>query len=117
MSAAREMPEQPAVDRAEQQVAGRRLATRGRNLVEQPTQLQSAEIAGQRQPRACAKSILATFGRKVSNQWIDPRVLPDERVVQRLATAPIPHDGSLALISDADRLNISGRQIRARECG
>ena len=49
------------IDRAEQQVAGFRAAPRVGHIVEQPVQLQRAEIAGQRQAGLGAEAILAAI--------------------------------------------------------
>src|SRR5262249_23295138 len=40
-------------------------------------------------------------------------VLPDDRVVDRPARLPIPHDRRLALVGDPDRGNVSRRNARA----
>ena len=85
---------------------------RARNIVEQPPQLQSGEIARQRKsglgPQAVVAAIAGIFG----DDRIDPGVLPDQSVVKRLAGSPVPDQRRLALIGDADGGEIRG----ARPC-
>jgi hypothetical protein len=86
--------------------------TRIRHIVQQPFQLEAAEIAGQRQTGERAESVLATLTRKISHQRIDTRVLPHQRVVQRLTGATIPNHRRLTLVGDTDRNQILDSELR-----
>ena len=98
-----QVPDEPGIDRAEQGVAGLRLLARTGDVGEQPMQLEAGKIARQRQAGLGAQAILAAVGREARHQVVDARVLPDERVAERLAGAPIPQKRGLALVRDADR--------------
>ena len=113
--AAREVPGEPRVDRAEQRVAGRRLRARVRHLIEQPFELQRAEVRRERQPGRRAEPVSSAVARVGRDEVRDARVLPDERVVQRPPRAAIPEHGRLALIRDPDRREIGRVQALARE--
>ena len=110
-----EIPDQPGVDRAEREVARLGTPARARHVVEQPAQLQAAEVAGERQAGLRAEPVLAAVARILRHQRIDARVLPDERVVQRRAGGAVPDHRRLALVGDADRGKVAGRQARAAQ--
>ena len=110
-----EVPQQPAIDRAERQIAGLRAAPCIGHVVEQPAQLQCGEIAGERQAGLRAEPILPAVARVLRHQRIDARVLPDHRVVYRLAGGAIPQQGGLALVGDADRGEVAMRQVGAAQ--
>jgi hypothetical protein len=65
--------------------------------------LQAAEIARQRQPRAHAEELGPWTRGERRQVFRHPRVLPHERVAERHARPPVPDDGGLALVGDADR--------------
>ena len=111
-----EVPQQPAIDRAEREVAGLRTPARIGHVVEQPAQLQSGKIAGERQAGPRAKPVLAAVARELRHQRIDARVLPDDRVVHRSAGGAVPQQRGLALVGDADRGEVAVRQVRAAQC-
>ena len=99
---ARQVPHQERVDVAEQCVSALGQLARLANVVEDPADLQAAEVAGKRQARARPEE-LDTRPLDVTRQVLrDARVLPDECVTQRLARTPIPHDCRFALVRDAD---------------
>ena len=93
--AVRELPEEPRIDRAEREA--RRVA-----LGQDPLQLRRRKIWVGDQPGAVTdqvpRQLSAAFGRAP--------VLPDDRAVDGPAAAPVPDDGRLALIRQAD-----GREV------
>jgi len=48
---------------------------------------------------------------------IDPRILPNDCVVQRLAGGFVPKQRRLALVGDADGCELAGAQIAPRQRG
>ncbi len=110
-----EMPQQPGIDRAEQQIALFRTQPRVGDVVQQPAQLQRAEIAGQRQAGLGTETVLAAVSRVIRHQGIGSRILPDQGVVNRLARGAVPQQGRLALIGDADGGEVAPRQSGAAQ--
>jgi hypothetical protein len=105
-----EVPQQPAIDCAEREIARFRTPTRIGHVVEQPAQLQSGKIAGERQAGLRAEPVLAAAACIFCHQRIDARVLPDHCVVHRLTGRAIPQQCGLALVGDADRGEVAMRQ-------
>ena len=103
------------IDRAEERVAGFRLRPRLRDMVEQPFELEAGEIARERQAGLSPQAILAAVAGERGDERVDPRVLPDERVVERAPGAAVPQERGLALIRDADRREVGGRKPLRRE--
>ena len=106
IDSAGQVPDQPGVDRPEQQIAGGgRGASLGAAVIEDPGQLERRGIGRDGQAGQCAEAVgaeriaggqpLARAGR--------PRVLPDDRVVDRPPGPARPDDGRLALVADPDR--------------
>ena len=89
--------------------AGLGLGARAGDVVEDPLDLRAGEVGRQRQAdlrrgggpgrRPCSSSSQMSFG---------PGVLPDDRVVDRLAGRLVPDDRRLALVGDADRGEVGG---------
>ena len=115
VGAAGQVPQQPAVDGAEQRLAG--LGRRAdavdvgqdplpacRRRSRWPAAVRSAPGSGRRARRR--SSVADELGR--------PGVLPDDGVGVRLAGLPVPHDGGLPLVGDADGGEIGGAPGRAR---
>ena len=92
-----------------------RARARAGHVVEQPSELQPAEIGGERQARSWRGS---GPGRRRAHSSATSvrgaRVLPDQRVVERLAAAAVPEHRRLALIGDADGGEIARRASAAR---
>lgn len=100
--------DQPAVDRAEADIAHFRLLTQAIDIVEQPAQLRSGEIGVEQQPGLGAEQLLVSIGLQALAHLGRAPVLPDDRVVKRCPGPAIPDDRRLALISNADRGNVGG---------
>ena len=79
-----------------------------RDVVQNPPNLQAAEVRGQRQAGQLAEAIWAAFARELRHIVFHPRVLPDDGVVDRDARFAVPDDGGLALIGDAEGRDILG---------
>ena len=112
VDAAGEVPDQPGVHVPEDQVAGLGLLAGAVDVVEDPADLRPREIGRQRQPGLGAEAILAAVGRQLVDERVGAGVLPDERVVDRLAGVAVPHQRGLALIGDPQAGDVVGRGVR-----
>jgi hypothetical protein len=110
-----EIPQQPGIDRPEQDLAARGGAAQPRHLIEQPAKFQCAEIAGERQAGLGAEAVLPFLAAIVRHQPFRPRVLPDQSVMKRRSAAAVPDDGRFALIRDAERGDVAGLKPRLRQ--
>src|SRR6185295_13578617 len=91
------------VDRAERQLAALGAWPRAGHVVEQPGDLGAAEVRIDDQAGALAYQALGADLLQLLALRRGAPVLPDDRVVDRLAGLPVPDDGGLALVGDADR--------------
>ena len=113
--AAREVPDQPGVHRAEAQLAPFGLLAGAGHVVQHPLDLGGREIGIQHQTGllldACAvllANLVAIFGRAA--------VLPDDGVVDRLTGGAVPHQRRLALVGHADGRDVGRIQPRFGQC-
>ena len=106
MQPAGEIPQHEGVDVAEQQVARFGAGARAGDVVQNPADLERAEIGGQRQAGLGAEAVAAAIARQFRHRVGGARVLPDQRVVDGRAAVAVPHDGGFALVGDPD-----GRQV------
>ena len=97
-----ELPHQIAVDIPEEEVSGFGELSGARDVVQNPPNLQTAEVSGQGQASQLAEAIRAAFVGELSHSVLDARVLPDDGVVNGDARLAVPDDGGLALISNPD---------------
>src|SRR5205807_8845893 len=56
--------------------------------------------------------LLATLPLQLCTEICAAPILPDDRVVDRLAALPVPKDGGFALVGDADRRQLLQRDAR-----
>ncbi len=100
--AAGQAPQQKAVDRAECQLPGFRPAACTRHIIENPGQFAGGEIRIQQQATATAGHFLQPLRLQSSYPVRRATVLPDNRGIDRLATAAIPNQRGLTLIGNTD---------------
>ena len=81
-------------------------------MIEQPADLQAAEVGAERQPGLRAKAVRPAVAGKLGDVVIYPRVLPDQRVGYWLAGLTVPKHRGLALIGDADGGEIGSVTLR-----
>ena len=81
---------------------------------EQPLELGGREVGVEHEPGALADERLVACGPELVATRRRAPVLPHDGAVQRLARAPVPHDGGLALVGDADRGDRSRRRVGER---
>ena len=115
--AAGEVPEQIRVDRAEGELAGFRGRARAAHVVEEPGDLGCREVGVEQQAGALAHQFLMSGARQRRAGFMRAAILPDDRIVDRLAGLAVPDDRGFALVGDADRRDILGRDAGARHRG
>ena len=114
-ASAGELPEEPAVHRAEGQLAaGRALPELGPGL-EEPRDLGPREVGVQDQPGPGAHERLETVGAQALAERRRAAALPDDRPVDRDARPPVPEQGRLPLVGDPDRGQVARRDARRDE--
>ena len=89
------------------QLAVLRPLARAVDVVEQPRDLRAGEVGGERQAGDVAQPVDALVAGQLAHEPAGAGVLPDDRVVDRLAGLAVPHHGRLALVGDADRLDVA----------
>ena len=104
-----EVPHAPRVHVAEHEVAGFGARPGTLDVVEDPADLGAGEVRRQRQAGLRAEPVLTAVGRQRIHDVLLARVLPDEGVVDGLTGVPVPHQGGLALVRDADRGEVARR--------
>ena len=110
-----EMPDQERVDVAEQHIARFGVFARAGNMVENPADLQTAEVSGEGQAGLGAEAVGAAglVAREFGDVLGHARVLPHHGIGHRLAGLAVPHHGGFALVGDADGGEIARREGRA----
>ena len=104
-----QLPDEPGVDRAEEQLAFLRPLARAGHVVEQPLDLRTGKIRIRHEPRLGADLVApARFDDAVDDVG-GAAALPDDGVGDRLAGLLVPDHGRLALVGDADGGNVCGR--------
>ena len=110
-----EVPQHPGVHGAHHQVAGLGAFPGALDVVEDPLDLRSGEVGGQRQP----DDLLVPVGSLLAAEFLDDLlgagVLPDDGVVDGLTGFLVPHEGGLALVGDTDRGQVVLVYLRFRE--
>ena len=96
-------PQQEAVDRPEGELAAIGAGAHAGDIVEDPAQLGRREIRVEQQPGARPDERFAAVLLELRAICGGAAVLPDDRVVDRLACRAVPHDDGLALVGDPDR--------------
>ncbi len=107
-----ELPHQPAIDRAEGQLAAFGALFRPGNRVEQPGQLGPGKVGVEDEPGPAAEQLLVAGGLQFRATPGRAPVLPDDGGCERTAAGPLPQQGGLALVGDAD-----GRHVARRNAG
>ena len=110
--AIREVPHEPAVDRAERQLAGLGPRARAGHVVEDPRDLGAGKVGVDDQARAFPDQVLMAVAFQAIADIRGPAVLPDDGVVDRLAGLAIPDHGGLALVRDADAGDVLLTKVR-----
>src|SRR5690606_26573747 len=111
VNATGQVPQNPAVGGAEEQVSGFGTFASTFDIVQDPLDLGTGEVGGQRQ----AHGLLVAFKSFIASQLFDDvlgaGVLPDNGVVDGLAGVLIPYHRGFALDGDADDLDVVTGQV------
>jgi hypothetical protein len=110
--AAGQPPEEEAVDGAAGELAAPRPGAGTGHVVEQPLDLGGGEIGVDHEPGRGLDVRLEALGHQLAAQRGRAPVLPDDGIVDRPARGPVPDDGGLALVGDADGGDGGGRPAR-----
>ena len=110
--AAGHVPQQPGVHVAEHQLARFGPRPRTVHIVQDPADLGAGEVGGQREAGLGTVALLASAERaEFGADAVGPGVLPDDRVVHRLAGRAVPHQRGFALVGDTDRDDLTRLQV------
>src|SRR6266851_7492879 len=93
-----QVPKEKRIDISEKQLTGSRLFPDARNIFQQPAQLQATEVRAQGQPGLRPEAVLPATAGEARHIFGNPRVLPNNRIRNRLAALALPKDGGLPLI-------------------
>ena len=107
-----QIPDDPGVHRPEEDVAPLGALAQPLDVVEQPAHLRAGEVRRERQARLAAEAVLADVAAELLAERVGAGVLPDEGVVDGLTGVLVPEQGGLALVGDADRLDVGGGDTR-----
>jgi hypothetical protein len=94
--------QEKAVDRSEADLARARPRLETRHMLQEPSELGRGEIRIDHKSGRCSDMIAPALAEKLAAKPGRAAVLPNDRVGERLARCPLPHDRRLALIGDAD---------------
>lgn len=101
-AAAGQIPDEPRVHIAEQQLAALGTLARTRNVIEDPLDLRAGKIGVDEQAGLLLHIRAKTVGRELIADGRRAAALPDDRVIDGLARVLVPDDRRLALVRDAD---------------
>ena len=97
-----QVPDQPGVGVAEEQVAALCALAYAFNVVQDPLDLGAGEVGGEVQADDVVVLANTLFACELFNDFLGAGVLPDDCVVDGLAGVLVPHDGGFTLVGDAD---------------
>ncbi len=97
-----ELPYQPAVHRAEAQLAGKGLFTRAGHVVQDPLDLGAGEIRIDDKTRLFPDLVHQALRLQLITEGRCTPVLPHNGIVHGNAGLGIPHDGGFSLVGNAD---------------
>ena len=112
---ARELEDQPRVDRPEHGATVSRALAQAVDVIEQPLHLRRREVWVEHQPRALAHERFVSLLAQLRAARGGAAVLPDDRVVQRLAALRVPHADRLALVRDPERRQVARAHARVEQ--
>ena len=100
--AAGQLPDEPRLHRAEQQVTALGTRTHAGHVVQDPLELCGREVGVDDQPGLLPDQVGQAAGLQLIAVLACAAALPDNGVVDRLAGVTVPDDGRLALVRDAN---------------
>ena len=109
-AAAGEVPDEPRVHIAEQQVAALGALSCTRNVIQDPLDLRAGEVGIDKQPSLLLHVITESVRHQLVTDGRRAAALPDDCIIDRSAGVLVPDDGRLALVRDADAGDVRRRQ-------
>ncbi len=113
-AALRQLPDQPRLHRAEQQLSGLRLLSGALHIVQDPFDLRRREIGVDDKPRLFPEFIRQSLLLQAVCILRCAAALPHDGIVDRSSRFLIPYHHRLPLVRDPDRRNIRRRGIDVR---
>ena len=105
------LPDQPGIDRAEEQIAGFRSGARARHMIQDPFDLGARKIGVRIQSGLLPDRLTEAVLHQFVDHFRGTAALPHDGVVHRLAGLPIPDDCGLTLVRNADGGNVAAVHI------
>ena len=115
-ASAGEVPDEPRVHIAEQQVAALGALSCTRDIVQDPLDLRAGEISIDEQPGLLLHVITESVRHQLVADGRRAAALPDDCIIDRSAGVLVPDDGRLALVRDADAGDVRRRQAALFKC-
>ena len=109
-AAAGEVPDEPRVHIAEQQVAALGALSCTRNVIQNPLDLRAGEVGIDEQTCFLLHVVAETVRHQLIADGRCAAALPDDCIIDRSAGVLVPDDGRLALVRDADAGDVRRRQ-------
>ena len=106
--AAGELPDEPGLHGAEQQLAPLRPRPDARHILQNPAQLGAGKIGVDDQTGLAPEFLHQSFFLQLVAIRTGAAALPDDGAAHRLAGFSVPDDGGLPLVGDADGGNVGG---------
>ena len=106
--AARQLPDEPRFDCAEQQLAALCTLACAGDVFKQPVHLCAGEIGVNDEAGLGPEAVRQALGLQAVAVFARAAALPDDSVVDGLACDLIPDDGGFALVGDADGRDVGG---------
>ena len=106
--AARQLPDEPRFDRAEQQLAALRTLACAGDVFKQPVYLRAGEIGIDDKAGLGPEAVRQALGLEAVAVFTCAAALPDNGVVDGFACDLIPDNGGFALVGDADGSDVGG---------
>ena len=106
--AARQLPDEPRFDCAEQQLAALCALACAGDVFKQPVHLRAGEIGVDDEAGLGPEAVRQALGLQAVAVFARAAALPDDSVVDGLACDLIPDDGGFALVGDADGRDVGG---------
>ena len=107
-----ERPDEPRVDGAEGQLAGFGVFARAFHVVEDPLDLAGGEVGVGHEARLVGDDARRLrIGRQLVDDGGRAAALPHDGVAHGPARLAVPHDGGLALVRDADAVDVLCAQV------
>ena len=111
-ASARQLPYEPGVDRPESELAPFRPLARTGHRVQEPRKLGRGEVGVEHEPGLRRDPRRVAVALEACALVGGAAVLPDDRVGERRAGAPVPEDRRLPLVRDADPGEVAGGDAR-----